>query len=256
MGVSGLVGFHDASDDQDRMYHGDRRTGLSFTLYNHLHTAHEQVVPVAEWSPCASVPCAWSDRFQLMPGNTLVYSTEDNTVPTQTAPQRLTAVKLGILLPMFGTGSSGFNYVSWSPLVGTHQAFRDINNKSDGVADDLLPTTQLHIAYRDSKCDSAVSLKSAVELTSQVFDGQGVSAIIGAGCSQASITAAQVAQGSNVPLVSPSSTSSALSDGRAYPYFLRTIREDSPSESPHLLPTREPHFVWRARAHAPLTERM
>ena len=61
----------------------------------------------------------------------------------------------------------------------------------------------------------------------EAFNGEGVSAVIGAGCSGASITAAQVAAGSHFPILSPCSTSPALSDGSTYPYFLRVIPSDT-----------------------------
>ena len=32
-------------------------------------------------------------------------------------------------------------------------ALSEINNKTDGIADDLLPDTQLRYAHRDSKCE-------------------------------------------------------------------------------------------------------
>ena len=141
--------------------------------------------------------------------------------PTVLVPE----VQLGVLLPMFGTKAAGYSALSWSPRVGAYQALREMNDKTDGVADDLLPNTQLRLAYRDPKCDSATTLQATLQLTTQAFQGSGVSAIIGAGCSGASEMAAQVARGSSVPILSPSSTSPALSNGQAYPYFLRTVRE-------------------------------
>ena len=63
-----------------------------------------------------------------------------------------------MLLPMFGTEAAGYStFASWSMLVGVQQALREINNKTDGVADNLLPNTRLLIAYRDSKCDDTVT---------------------------------------------------------------------------------------------------
>eukprot|EP00966_Prymnesium_polylepis_P104416 2418427-Prymnesium_polylepis.1 len=128
---------------------------------------------------------------------------------------------------MFGTEASGYAEQSWSPRTGAFQALREINNKSDGVADHLLPTTQLRVAYADSKCDGAYGVMSALYVTQNAFAGQGVEAIIGASCSGASGTAAHVARGSSVPLISGSSTSPTLSDGKAYPYFLRTVPSDA-----------------------------
>ena len=141
--------------------------------------------------------------------------------PTVLVPE----VHLGVLLPMFGTVAAGYSAITWSARGGAYQALRELNDKSDGVDDELLPNTQLRFAYRDSKCDSTSALQATLQLTQYVFQGSGVSAIIGAGCSSASETAAQVAEGSNVPIVSPSSLSPSLSNGRAYPYFVRTVCE-------------------------------
>eukprot|EP00966_Prymnesium_polylepis_P229971 5321218-Prymnesium_polylepis.1 len=128
---------------------------------------------------------------------------------------------------MLGTEDAAHNPISWSPRVGVYQALREINNKTDGVADLLLPGTLLHFAYRDSKCDASKSLTATLHLTREAFNGQGVSAIIGAACSGASVTAAQVAGGSFVPIVSPTAVSSTLSNGKGYPYFLRVIPSDA-----------------------------
>eukprot|EP00966_Prymnesium_polylepis_P027273 630902-Prymnesium_polylepis.1 len=78
----------------------------------------------------------------------------------------------------------------------------------------------------DSKCDSSRALMAALHLTRDAFDGRGVQVIIGAGCSGASVVAAQVASSSHVPVVSGSSLSPSLSDGIAYPYFVRTPPAD------------------------------
>jgi hypothetical protein len=52
-GVTGLVDFYDASADPERLYHGDRRVGISLVLYN--YNAHGVgTVPVGSWTPCTS----------------------------------------------------------------------------------------------------------------------------------------------------------------------------------------------------------
>ena len=134
-------------------------------------------------------------------------------------------VHLGVMLPMFGTQNAGYAPLSWSPRVGVYQALREINNKTDGVEDELLPNTKLVFAYRDSKCDRSVGLQSALSLTQRSFHGEGVRAIIGCGCSGASLQASLVGGGAEVPVISPSSTSPALSEDN--PYFLRTIPSDA-----------------------------
>ena len=59
------------------------------------------------------------------------------------------------------------------------------------------------------------------------FAGLGADAIIGACCSGASVAAADYLKNYQVPQLSPASTSSALSDGIASPYFARTPPSDA-----------------------------
>ena len=145
----------------------------------------------------------------------------------ETPPPGVTDVRLGMLLPMFGTEAAGYAEETWSPRIGALLALRVINNKTDGVADHLLPTTHLRIAYTDSKCDAGRGITSALHVAQHAFGGQGAQAIIGTGCSGAAATAAHVALSARVPLISPSATSPSLSDGKAHPYFLRTIPSDA-----------------------------
>ncbi|KAL1525500.1 hypothetical protein AB1Y20_020356 [Prymnesium parvum] len=136
-------------------------------------------------------------------------------------------LRLGVLLPRFYPPAAGGASIDWSPLFGVHQALLELNNKSDGVADDLLPHTRLAFAYRDSQCDASAALSAALDLTVSAFGGRGVSALIGAGCSSASLTTALVARGSRTPVVSPTSTSPALSGGAENAYFFRTCPSDA-----------------------------
>ena len=225
-GVTGLINFNDASADPDRLYHGDRIVGVSYTLLNYVDEA-QGLVSVGLWSPCSSAAaCEWSERWQQQPGAELTYSTADNSRPPQKAAQSVTLVRIGVVLSMFATEVADFAPVAWSPRMGVFQALRELNNKTDGVADVLLPDTRVQFAFQDSKCDSAQALVATLRLTQDAFAGEGVHAIIGASCSSASISAAQAAAGSRVPIISPTSTSSSLSDGKAFPYFLRTIPAD------------------------------
>ncbi|KAL3917862.1 MAG: hypothetical protein SGPRY_006235 [Prymnesium sp.] len=154
--------------------------------------------------------------------------------PPSPPPDVLVAnVNLGMLLPMFATEKESYVRLSFSPMLGVYQALAEINNKNDSVAtrtlavaDDLLPHTHISMSYYDSKCDDTKGLTGALYLTRDAFGGQGVSAIVGAGCSGASVSAAKVTDFSRVPIISPSSTSPVLSNGKAYPYFLRTVPSD------------------------------
>ena len=65
-----------------------------------------------------------------------------------------------------------------------HQAGIEINDKTDGVADDLLPNTRIEVVFYDSKCDATEGMTGALSLTRNTL-AQGIDAIIGAGCSGA-----------------------------------------------------------------------
>ena len=131
-----------------------------------------------------------------------------------------------MLLPLFGDAPD-FAPINWSPVLGVYHALEEINNKSDGVADELLPRTRLEFAFFDSKCSATHGLTGATYLTQHAFGGTGVKAIIGAGCSVATLPAALAAAVAPIPLISPHATSPRLSDGSTYPFFLRTAVADS-----------------------------
>eukprot|EP00966_Prymnesium_polylepis_P271256 6267342-Prymnesium_polylepis.1 len=138
-----------------------------------------------------------------------------------------TTVNVGVMYGMFYRGPDGFVTTDASTRRSIIQASDEINNKSDGVFDYLLPRTTLRIAFRDSQCDSTPGLLSAVYLTHQAFGGEGVSAIVGAACSGASTAATRFAGAFKVPMVSPSATSPTLSNGKEFPYFLRVAPSDA-----------------------------
>jgi len=91
-GLTGLVDFYDASADPEKMYHGDRRVGFSYNLYNYVDNARGLVV-VGTWTSCSnssyeqagqrdvSLLCVWSERWQETPGVTPTYSTADDRPP-------------------------------------------------------------------------------------------------------------------------------------------------------------------------------
>ncbi|KAL3921676.1 MAG: hypothetical protein SGPRY_004821, partial [Prymnesium sp.] len=225
-GVTGLIDF-DEGTGQQRLYHGDRRLGISYNLLNFVDS-NRGLVHIGMWTPCKTRSCSWSERWQLSADMELTFSTKDNSKPSQRALPLLQFARLGILLPMFQTQAAGSTRVWWSPTVGVYQAMREINNKTDGVADDLLPFTTIQIAYADSKCDSVAALQGALKFRETAFASNGgVDAIIGAGCSSASVSAAQIAQGLQVPIISPASSSPALGDFDNFPFFLRTFPSDA-----------------------------
>ena len=101
-----------------------------------------------------------------------------------------------------------------------------------GVADDILPDTQLRFAFRNSACNARTATSSALQLLGSVFQRQGVRAILGAECNAASEPAANLASASLVPIISGSATASTLTGNGRYPYFSRTVPSTSSAAFP------------------------
>ena len=135
-------------------------------------------------------------------------------------------VRVGVLMPMFRPSRLNYRRAGhWadSSRSAIFLAFREINNKTDGIADHLLPETHLAVAYADSRCDGGYGVAAALEVARDAFNGHGVSGIVGTGCSSSATTAAYIGGAAHIPMISPGSTSPAMSDGLTFPFFLRTV---------------------------------
>lgn len=149
-------------------------------------------------------------------------------VPSDSPPRVVPEVRIGALFPVF---SAGHGFVT--DLAGVKRlesfllALRKINDKHDGISDDLLPNTQLKFAFRDSRRDASAAFNGAVDLMREAFGGRGVSAIVGAASSDSTISAAIATSQSAIPQISYSATSTELSDGHTYPYFARVPPSDA-----------------------------
>eukprot|EP00966_Prymnesium_polylepis_P070592 1640430-Prymnesium_polylepis.1 len=83
-GVTGMVAFHDASDDPNRQSHGDRRTGVTCVLLNYKDNT-QGLTQVGSWTPCTTSSCSWFQRWTPAIGEVLTFSTADNHQPQQAA---------------------------------------------------------------------------------------------------------------------------------------------------------------------------
>ena len=99
-------------------------------------------------------------------------------------------------------------------------AVDEINDKTDGIDDWLLPHITLGFAYADSKCDATAALDGLVHFLSLPgLNGP----IIGGWCSGASLSLARLATVLRVPQIAYGAMTDRLSDGFTFPYFLRTV---------------------------------
>ena len=138
-------------------------------------------------------------------------------------------VRVGCLSPSFKTAAAGYGMddSGIKRFSSFYLAIKEINNKTDGVWDDLLPNTTLEYAWVDSKRDDTAALFGSLELATDAFGGEGVVGVIGAASSGPSTTAALCLKVTETPQISYSATSPLLSDGMTYSYFLRTSPSDA-----------------------------
>lgn len=131
-------------------------------------------------------------------------------------------VRIGLALPLCDSAFS-------STVAAVEAAFTELNDKADGVYDDLLPgNTTLALAVRDTQGTAAQAFLSAAELMG-AFGGFGAQALIGCGLSASSVSSSTVSDFFQVPLVGPSplSASATLGDREFFPFFLRTAPSDA-----------------------------
>ena len=149
----------------------------------------------------------------------MLFDTSPTCVPEE--------VWIGALFPQFHTAASGYTIDSSGIIrfASFLLALNEINNKTDGVADDLLPNTQLKYKLRDSKRNELASMTAAFDFAGSCsnVEDNAVTAVVGAASSDPSIVAQEVLKHSSVVQISYSSTSPQLSDGVTFPYFLRTV---------------------------------
>ncbi|EOD15625.1 hypothetical protein EMIHUDRAFT_451652 [Emiliania huxleyi CCMP1516] len=188
--------------------------------------------PYPPWCVVESLPCADPDpdsgiNTGLYGGNWIHCEPEYSpTPPSYPPPPPFAVVRIGALLPRQLPSGELMHLGRAEELTSVLMAIEEINNKTDGVADDLLPNTQLLLAHRDSRCDPAFGSDAAYQLLHHAFDGAGCDALVGAYCSSASIPAARLAELTATPQVSHSSQSPELS-GDDFPFFARVVTSDS-----------------------------
>lgn len=82
------------------------------------------------------------------------------------------------------------------------------------------PNVTVQVVEKETNCDEKSAVKAMHE-----FAAEGVAAVIGENCSDATLAAAPIANDNKIPLVSPSSTSPEITD--AGDYIFRTIPSDA-----------------------------
>jgi Receptor family ligand binding region len=93
---------------------------------------------------------------------------------------------------------------------------------NEGWRDALLHNETLIVDLRNSHCDETTAARAYWELRTE-NGNRPMDGIIGARCSDASITLARISGLEGVPQLSPASNSAKLSDREEFPYFSRLV---------------------------------
>eukprot|EP01041_Mallomonas_annulata_P009357 gene9357-19409_t len=157
--------------------------------------------------------------------NTLKQKPRDSMIiPPQTSAQ------IGLIAPkmsLFGSTVS-INVAGNQAIAATIMAIREINNKTDGIADDILPNTLLKLAFRSPRLDFLKAIKAALDFTSSAFNGTGILGMIGTAGSEPSKATSEVFTHTpyKVPQISYGGQSSDLGHS-VYSNFFRTCPSDA-----------------------------
>jgi ABC-type branched-subunit amino acid transport system substrate-binding protein/ABC-type proline/glycine betaine transport system substrate-binding protein len=135
-------------------------------------------------------------------------------------------LNVAIVQPLATGPSAEFSHFFARGLVSTVLAIEHVNNKSDGLFDNLLPNTTIKYEFYDSKGSGAEVAKFAADLKFNAFDSEGADIVVGAAYSSHSVALQSFIKFFSLPQVSPYSTSRRLSDTNEFPFFLRLVPTD------------------------------
>lgn len=144
-------------------------------------------------------------------------------------PTSIAELRIGAMIPQridtvdgHGIDPAG---IIW--LTSFLLALDEINNSSN-----ILPSTRLSFAWRDTQREQVASMRAAFELegichsTAHDVATQPVVAVVGPSSSDETSAVANVLGSKPIPLISFFATSPTLSDGETYPYVFRTSFSD------------------------------
>ena len=146
----------------------------------------------------------WSRKLLIAIGLVIVIAAGGVAVFMQNATKQTPHIKVGVMMAFSG-GSSSMGYGA---------------TKGIQLAKKQLGADNIELVQVDSKCDAKTAAEAIKGLISQ-----GVSAIIGEGCSSASVAALPAANNAKVPMISPSASSTTLSIPDDY--FFRVVPPDT-----------------------------
>lgn len=99
----------------------------------------------------------------------------------------------------------------------------DINNKTDGIYDDLLPNTTMRHVFRSPQAKFVLSVNYAVEIT-QIDNGNGIFGMVGPyAAKEFEGTSPVLVENGNIPMIGYWDRSSSLGSATHFPNMLRVV---------------------------------
>ena len=112
-------------------------------------------------------------------------------------------------------------------LAASMMALRELNNKTDGIYDNILPETEIKYTIRDPRDDNGMATVEAFYIAHESFNFNSVAGVIGATYSSSSIQSQFIfrLEKFRIPQISYSSSSAILSNP-TFDIFARTFPSD------------------------------
>ena len=135
-----------------------------------------------------------------------------------------TNIKFGLLIDSLDENKKR-DFIGNQALAAFLMAVNELNNKSDGLYDDLLPYTNISIAVAtEKKYDhhSHQEVQQALALTKS-FNNDGIDVLVGAARDKETKSAAYLYNDYNILTASYGASTSELSWANIYNYVIRTI---------------------------------
>ena len=126
----------------------------------------------------------------------------------------------------FITQGDKHNIAGSQQFAAFRMAIKEINDKNDGIFDDLLPDVQVKLAVRDGQDDFAQSVLHALDFTKKLFRPVGAHTVFSIADDNVTKGLASVLSGADVTQFTTTSTAE-LSKADRFPTMLRLIPSDA-----------------------------
>ena len=181
-GATGLISIFEGEEDLDHYAEGIREIGhhyvlLNFNANSYNNNPHEGFIPVQVWSSENGI----TECPTNMNCGTPIYNTPDNSMASAYPPYAFehypSILKIGGLFSVFNEDGS-VNIHQAEHLSAFLMAIDEINNKTDGIMDDILPNSHLVYAIANDAYGDVETVAGAEYLLDSFFHSGVIGTVI------------------------------------------------------------------------------